>query len=98
MELVAAVSPFAIAHTDPMECTLIQQGADLSPSQQQDLTKLVDQYVGVFSFSPGLTLLAHHEIKNPLGVVVKQWPYWVPKAHHQAIEAEVGITEEFVSP
>lgn len=63
----------------------------------------VDQFDDIFTSSPGLTHLIHHEIKTPLGVVVRQWSYCVLEARCQATEEEVsrtlhdGIIEKSVS-
>lgn len=65
--------------------------------------ELVDQFADVFSSTPGLIQLLQHEIKTPLGLVVRQQPYHVPETHCQAIQEEVnrmlrdGIIEESTS-
>lgn len=76
---------------------------DLTPMQHQELTELVDQSADVFASSPCLIDLVHHDIKTPLGVVVRHRPYCIPEACHHAIE-EVsqmlhnGIIEESPCP
>lgn len=83
--------------------TLIQK-EELTPSQQQDLTELVDQFPDLFSAESGLTHLVQHDIKIPPGVVVRQRPYQVPAARSQVIEEKVskmlwdGIIKESASP
>ncbi|KAF4082078.1 hypothetical protein AMELA_G00147600, partial [Ameiurus melas] len=79
-------------------------GEDLTPAQKQELTELVDQISDVFSTSPGMTQLVHHEIKTPPSVVLRQRPYRVPEAWCKAINDEIGrmlrdrIIEESSSP
>lgn len=51
-EPLPVLSSFAISAKDPMEHTLIQRGADLTLSQQKDLTEVVDQFVDIFSMTP----------------------------------------------
>lgn len=68
VEPVPVVSAFATLPTDPSEHTLIQQ--DLTPTQNEELTELVDQFADIISSTPGLTHLVYHEIKIPPGVVV----------------------------
>lgn len=49
----------------------------------------MDQSADVFSPTPELMHFVHDEIKTPLGVVVRQWPYWVPEACQQATKEEI---------
>lgn len=57
---------------------------DLSPSQQQDLLELEEQFWGVFPE----TLVVQHDEDTP-GTIVRQQPYWVSEAHCLATEEEV---------
>lgn len=59
---------------------MAQKRDDLNPSQQQELTELVDDFSEVFSVEPGLTHLVEHKIKTLPGVVARQRPYQVSKA------------------
>lgn len=63
------VSDFSTLPTDLHKSTLVLWGDDLTPTQCQELTDLVDQFADIFASSPGLTHLVHHEIKTPKGVV-----------------------------
>lgn len=68
--------------------TLVNKGEEQSPAQQQALTKLIDQFVDVFSVEPDRTQLVQDNIKSPTGVIIQEQPYRIPEAHHRAIEEE----------
>ncbi|XP_053095977.1 uncharacterized protein LOC113535654 isoform X1 [Pangasianodon hypophthalmus] len=83
------VSTLALLSTDLSKRALVHQGEELTPAQSQELREMADQFADGFSSVPGRTHLVQHDIKTPLGVVVRQQPYCVPAAHCQAIEEEV---------
>lgn len=58
------LSTFADVPSELPECTLVQKGEDLNPSNRQDLTEMVDQFTDMFSVFPGMTHLVQHEIKT----------------------------------
>lgn len=60
------------------------------PTQHQELMELVNQCADVFLSSSGLTHLVPHEIKTPLGVVIRHQPYCVLEACCLAVEEEVS--------
>lgn len=62
-------------------------GGDLTLSQKQDLTELMDQYADVFFSFPGLTHLIHHKIKMPYQVGGKAAAVlcpWSPPSGHRS--------------
>ncbi|XP_034166943.1 uncharacterized protein LOC113535654 isoform X2 [Pangasianodon hypophthalmus] len=79
----------SLSGTDLSKRALVHQGEELTPAQSQELREMADQFADGFSSVPGRTHLVQHDIKTPLGVVVRQQPYCVPAAHCQAIEEEV---------
>lgn len=84
------LSAISVLPTESNQCTLVHQREYLTPMQHQQLRELVDQFADIFLSTPGLTHLVEHEIKTPLGVVVRQQPYRVPEACRQVIEEEVS--------
>lgn len=70
IEPVPAVSAFATVSPEPPRRVLVKKGEDLTPTQQEELGELVDQFGNVFSMEPSLTLLLQHTIKTPPGVVI----------------------------
>ena len=75
-------------------------GELLSPSQTQDMRKMVIQHLNVFSERPGRTTITSHDIRTEPGVSVRLRPYRVPEARSAAIREEVasmlqmGVIEE----
>ncbi|KAL0151201.1 hypothetical protein M9458_053392 [Cirrhinus mrigala] len=91
----------ALATSGPV---VVDINPHLSPTQKVELQHLIGQFSDVFSTVPGQTHVLHHDIRMPLGVIVRQRPYRVPEARRQAIEEEVqqmlklGVIEPSHSP
>lgn len=68
---------------------MVHWGEDLFPTQNQELSELVDQFVDLFFIEPRLRHLVHHNILTHSDIqVIRQRPYQALKAHHHAINAE----------
>lgn len=58
--------PYGLPIQDPAVLGAeVKQGDDFTPSQNQDLMKMVDHFADMFSSTPGLKHLVYHEIKTP---------------------------------
>ncbi|XP_056622843.1 retrovirus-related Pol polyprotein from transposon 17.6 [Triplophysa dalaica] len=97
-------SPTQMAAFAETKAPVVQMGEQLSPVQKQDIQSLVSQFRDVFSEKPGQTRIIQHDIRTPLGVVVRQRPYRVPETRRLAIEEEIkrmkllGVIEPSRSP
>ncbi len=67
----------------------VEMGAQLTPTQKQDLQELVSQYSEVISLLPGRTTVVHHDIVTEPGRKVRLKPYRIPEAQREAICEEV---------
>lgn len=45
------------------------------PTQNQEMSKLLDKFIDVFSTKPGLTYLMCHDIKTLPSAIICQSPY-----------------------
>ena len=68
--------------------------AQLDPTQQADLQKLLDDFKDVFSNKPGLTNLASHSILAGAAHPVRQPPYRLPHAYRDTVLKDLEEMEE----
>ncbi len=67
----------------------VEMGAQMTPTQKQDLRELVSQHSEVFSLLPGRTIVVHHDIVTEPGRKVRLMPYHIPEAQPEAICEEL---------
>ncbi len=67
----------------------VEMGAQLTPTQKQDLRELVSQHSDVFSLLPGRTTVVHHDMVAEPGRKARLKPYCIPEAQREAIREEV---------
>uniref|UniRef100_A0A8C1GXK8 Gypsy retrotransposon integrase-like protein 1 n=1 Tax=Cyprinus carpio TaxID=7962 RepID=A0A8C1GXK8_CYPCA len=75
-----------VSSQEPVE---VEMGAQLSPTQKQDLLEMVSQHSDVFSLLPGRTTVVYHDIVTEPGRKVRLKPYRIPEAQREAIREEV---------
>lgn len=63
----------------------VEEGPDLTPAQE-----LEQEYCDVFSTKSGWTTLVQHHIHTLSGTVIRQWPYHMLEARHQAIKVKLA--------
>ena len=77
---------------------------DLSPSQQEDLKQLLNEFPGVAGQKLGRTAVIQHEIRMMDSEPIHQQPYRVPVARKEVIKKEIdkmldmGIIQPSTSP
>lgn len=86
--------PYRLAALVPKPTPILSFGEQLTPTQRQDLQRLVQEFTDVFAETPGHTKIVTHDIRTPTGTIVRQRPYRVPEAHRQAKEEEVQRMRE----
>lgn len=81
-----------------------KMGENLMERQRAELTKLVDEFKGVFNERPGEAKGIEHQIKPPRESIVQNQWRWLPHHLWQVMEQEIrqmqqlGVIEESHSP
>ncbi|KAJ8375046.1 hypothetical protein SKAU_G00056260 [Synaphobranchus kaupii] len=81
--------PQGPAKMEPVEVPI---GEQLSKSQRQDVTELVERHRDVFSTEAGRTALIQHHIITEPGKKVKLRPYRIPEARREAVRQELFLS------